>query len=99
GKAGRRAGWEWRTKGRRQWHKDLGNLALVVDQAKSLHHIGDLAVNGRVEDAVAGADYRVMVLKGVPAKVDARGTVVLISIQGPILRIDFIARPDVQGEV
>ena len=51
-----------------QRHKCLRDLANAIDQTERLDYVSNLSVNRRVEDAIAGADDRLVVLERVPGK-------------------------------
>src|SRR5579859_3099969 len=59
----------WRGHSRRvDRDKRLRYLPVAVDDAQRLYDIGNLAVDGRVEDAVAGANHGLVVFERVPRK-------------------------------
>src|SRR6266567_7560382 len=50
----------------------LRDLAEAVDEPERLHDVVDLIVDRRVEDAVATADYRRLIVERVPGEAEAR---------------------------
>src|SRR5579859_11789 len=93
GQAWRRAG----DSGKR--HKSLCDGTDTVHQSQGLHYVRDLAVDGRIEDAVAGADHRLVILEWIPGKRDARGDVVLVCRESSVLGVEFVTHTYIQGEI
>src|SRR5207302_6742141 len=71
----------------------------TVDQAQCLHNVSNLAVDGRVEDAVAGTNHCFMILEGIPGKRNARRKVVLIRRESSILGIELVTDTHIQCEI
>src|SRR5262249_5279811 len=80
-------------------HENLGDLLETLHQAQGLYHVRDLAIDRGVEDSVAGANYRLVVVPGVPGKRYPWGHVVLGSLQIAVLAVHLIAHTDVEREV
>src|SRR6266704_33912 len=80
-------------------HKDLSDLAESIDEPQSLHHVGDLPIDGRVEDSVPAADHRLVVVERIPGKGDARREVVFVRVERTVLRVDLIADAKVERKV
>src|SRR5262249_45035129 len=75
-------------------HEDLGNLLGSAYQAQGLDDVGDLAVDGRVEDSIPAADHGLVIAPGVPGKRRAWSKVVLRRFEIPILAVYFVTQPE-----
>src|SRR6266446_10895203 len=79
--------------------EDLSDLAESIDEPQSLHHVGDLSIDRRVEDSVPAADHRLVVVEGIPSKGDAGREVVFVRVERTVLRVDLIADAKVERKV
>ena len=83
----------------RERHQHLRDLPEAVHPPQGLHHVGDLPVDGRVEDPEAAAHHRLVVLERIPGEAQPRGEVLVVGAQGAVLRVQLPAQPEVQGQV
>src|SRR5580658_3616694 len=77
----------------------LDGAAILIQDSQAQIHLGNLGVNGPVEDPVPAADYGFVILEGIPCEGDAWGDVAIVSVEREILRINFITEAVVQGEI
>ena len=72
---------------------------ILVQHPKAQIHLGDLGVNGSVENPESAADHGLVILEGIPGERETGGDIAIESVQWEILRVDFVAEPVVQGEI
>src|SRR4030095_4965178 len=73
--------------------------AVRIHNSERLHHIGNLAIDLRVEDPVAAANDALMALEWRPSKRYARSKIVLVRVQRSILSVQLVADSVVEHEI
>src|SRR5215469_5350889 len=70
----------WVARSSQNSNEGVRDLAGVIDVAEGLHDVGDLRIDGRIEDSVAAANDSLVLAKRVPGKGDSGREIVFIGI-------------------